>query len=38
MKPKRYGDKLAVGGAEDLPPVKFQKVERVIVDPANSSS
>lgn len=24
MKPKKYGDKLQVGGAEDLPPVKTQ--------------
>lgn len=31
LKPKKYGDKLAVGGAEDLPPLRIQKLERVIV-------
>lgn len=31
MKPKKYGEKLAVGGAEDLPPVQVQKIERVLV-------
>ena len=35
LKPKKYGDKLAVGGAEDLPPVMVQKIERVIVDPSH---
>lgn len=24
MRPKKYGDKIAIGGAEDLPPVKTQ--------------
>lgn len=33
--PKKYGDKLAVGGADDLPPVQFKKIERVVVDPAD---
>lgn len=37
LKPKKYGDKVAVGGAEDLPPVKFEKIERVIVDPSDRS-
>lgn len=27
MLPKRYGDKFAVGGADDLPPIKQQEVE-----------
>lgn len=31
LKPKKYGDKLAVGGADDLPPVQITKIERVIV-------
>lgn len=31
MKPKKYGDKLAVGGADDLPPVRVEKIERVLV-------
>lgn len=30
LKPKKYGDKLALGGAEDLPPVALQRIERVI--------
>lgn len=29
--PKKYGEKLAVGGSDDLPPI--QVIERVIVDP-----
>jgi len=33
MAPKKYGDKVAIGGADDLPPVALQKVERVIIDP-----
>jgi hypothetical protein len=36
LAPKKYGDKLAVGGADDLPPVRVQKIERAIVDPANT--
>jgi hypothetical protein len=35
LAPKKYGDKLAVGGADDLPPIGIQKIERTIVDPAN---
>ena len=31
--PKIYGDKLAIGGAEDLPAVKvLSRIERVVVD------
>jgi hypothetical protein len=33
MAPKKYGDKLAVGGADDLPPVMVERIERVIVRP-----
>lgn len=33
MAPKKYGDKLAVGGADDLPPMQVTKIERVIVRP-----
>lgn len=33
LAPKKYGDKLAVGGADDLPPVQIEKIERVIIDP-----
>lgn len=29
--PKKYGDKLAVGGADDLPAIKIERIERVIV-------
>lgn len=40
LKPKKYGDKLAVGGAEDLPAIQVTKVERAIVrpNPANTDS
>lgn len=31
MKPKKYGEKLALGGAEDLPPVAVEKIERVLI-------
>jgi hypothetical protein len=37
MAPKKYGDKLAVGGADDLPPVQVARVELVPMR-ANSSS
>lgn len=37
MNPKTYGDKLAVGGAEDLPPVSVQKIERAVIH-ANSAN
>jgi hypothetical protein len=33
MAPKKYGEKLAVGGADDLPPVQVTRIERVIVKP-----
>jgi hypothetical protein len=33
MAPKKYGDKLAIGGADDLPAVQIEKIERVIVRP-----
>jgi hypothetical protein len=29
MAPKKYGDKLAIGGADDLPPLKVQSIELV---------
>ena len=35
IKPKKYGDKLAVGGADDLPDMKVS-VTRTIVDPTKS--
>lgn len=31
--PKKYGEKLAVGGDGDAPPIRYQKVERVLVRP-----
>lgn len=31
MKPKKYGDKLALGGADDLPAIAVQKIERVLI-------
>lgn len=33
LKPKKYGDKLALGGADDLPAIQVAKVERAIVRP-----
>ena len=36
LKPKKYGDKLAVGGDSDAPPIRIQKIERVLVH-ANTS-
>lgn len=33
MLPKKYGDKLALGGAGDLDPLQIQEVKRVIIDP-----
>jgi hypothetical protein len=33
LAPKKYGDKLAVGGADDLPAVQITTIERIIVDP-----
>jgi hypothetical protein len=33
MAPKKYGDKIAVGGADDLPAVQITAIERRIVDP-----
>lgn len=38
LMPKKYGDKMALGGADDLPPMQYQKIERVVVDPANPNS
>jgi hypothetical protein len=32
MAPKKYGDKIAVGGADDLPALQIAKIERVVVD------
>lgn len=34
LAPKKYGDKLALGGADDLPPVRIGRVTREIVRPA----
>ncbi|MCQ9145120.1 MULTISPECIES: hypothetical protein [Brucella/Ochrobactrum group] len=33
MAPKKYGDKLAIGGDADMDAIKVQAVKRVIVDP-----
>lgn len=33
LKPKKYGDKLGIGGADDLPPLGIEVIERVIIDP-----
>lgn len=35
MLPKVYGEKLAIGGASDMPPVQIERIERVIVHPKN---
>lgn len=31
MAPKKYGDKIAIGGADDLPPVKVTRIELVAM-------
>jgi len=36
-KPKVYGDKVAIGGADDLVAIQVQQVHRVIVDPKHSN-
>lgn len=33
LKPKKYGDKVAVGGAEDLPPVQVAGINITLVKP-----
>lgn len=33
LAPKKYGDKLAIGGDADMDAIKVQAVKRVIVDP-----
>jgi hypothetical protein len=33
MAPKKYGDKVAIGGSDDMPPVQIERIERVIVRP-----
>lgn len=35
MYPKKYGDKVAIGGADDLPPVGITMIERKIVRPSD---
>lgn len=38
LKPKKYGDKIAVGGTDDLPPVKtVSRVELVALVPGTGS-
>ena len=37
LAPKVYGEKIAIGGAEDLPPIAVQAVTRRIVDPSNGT-
>lgn len=34
-KPKVYGDKIALGGADDLPPLQVAAIERRIVKPSD---
>ena len=38
LKPKKYGDKLAVGGDPDAPPVRFETIVREIVRPGAAAS
>lgn len=38
LRPKVYGDKLAVGGSEDMPPIQVERIERVIVRPPNTNA
>ena len=35
--PKVYGDKLALGGDADAPPIQIQRIERVIVKPGTDA-
>lgn len=35
LSPKKYGDKMAIGGSDDLPPVLFTHIERKIVRPTD---
>jgi hypothetical protein len=37
LKPKKYGDKIGIGGADDLPPLGVEVIERVIIDPKNAA-
>ena len=32
MAPKKYGEKLAIGGDADMPPLQIERIERVILD------
>ena len=36
--PKVYGDKLAIGGDADAPPIQIQRIERIIVRPGYSGT
>jgi hypothetical protein len=38
LKPKKYGDKLAVGGADDLPPVQVQEIAIRSIDATGNRS
>jgi hypothetical protein len=38
LKPKKYGDKLALAGDEDGPPIRIEKIERAIVRSKNTDS
>jgi hypothetical protein len=33
--PREYGDKIAVGGADDLPPIGIEEIKRVVVRNTN---
>ena len=37
LMPKVYGDKLALGGDADAPPIQLQRIERVIVRPRDEA-
>jgi hypothetical protein len=38
MYPKKYGDKVAIGGADDLPPVQVSRIELVAMRPDDDST
>lgn len=38
LRPKVYGDKLALGGADDLPPITVNRIELVAMRAGDSSS
>lgn len=38
LAPKKYGDKVAIGGADDLPPIKVSRIELVAMKVSEDSA